>query len=229
MPIKDKFLKEAIQQVIGTSRKGRKKVIALVRRVYPEIGMSRIRRVYQQQGFALMKRLKQRTRNNPPNPATIPLQENIEWAIDFMHDSLANQRQIRTLNILDPYNRQCKGLFIRHSIPASRVIECLERAIEKHGKPKYIRSDNGPEFISKQFQKWMHDNGIGWSKIEKGKPQQNCFIERFNKTVREDLLDANLFFDLEQANTLAQSFIEEYNYTRPHEALQNLTPIEYAA
>ena len=229
MPVKDRPLKEAIEKVIGNSRKGRKKVIPLVRRIYPDAGISQIRRVYCQHGFALMKRMKKRTRNNPPNPAAVPLTANEEWAIDFMHDSLANGRQIRSLNIIDPFNRECKGIFIRHSFSGKSVIEALERAIEKHGKPKCIRSDNGPEFIAKKFQIWMDKNGIGWTRIQKGKPQQNCFVERFNKTVREDLLDANLFLDLDHANELAQLFIDDYNSNRPHEALNNLTPLEYAA
>lgn len=229
MPVKDQPIEQSIRTVIGTSRKGRKKVIALIRKKNPEIGASKIRRVYVLKGFALMKRLKHRMRNNPKNPATVPLEPNIEWAIDFMHDSLIDGRRIRSLNIIDPYNRQCKGIYIRHNLPAVRTIELLERSIERYGKPKYIRSDNGPEFISKQFQKWMNDNGIGWSKIEKGKPQQNCHVERFNKTVREDLFDANLFFSIDQANDLALDFQKEYNYERPHESLNDLTPIEYAA
>ena len=229
MPEKDKPVEEAIRAVIGTSRKGRKKVIPLVQKKNPYIGSSRIRRVYEQKGFALMKRYKIRFRNNPKNPATVHFEPNIEWGIDFMHDTLVDGRKVRSLNILDPYNRQCKGIYIRPSIPSQRLIELLEQSIEKYGKPKFIRSDNGPEFISKLFQKWMHDNGIGWSKIEKGKPQQNCHVERFNKTVREDLFDANLFFSIDQANELAANFQKEYNYERPHESLNNLTPIEYAA
>ena len=161
MPLKDEPIEQAIRAAIGHSRKGRKKVIALIRRKHPEIGASKIRRVYQINGFALMKRHKHRMRNNPKNPATVPLQANIEWAIDFMHDSLVDGRRIRSLNIIDPYNRQCKGIYIRHSIPAQVLIELLDRSIEKYGKPKYIRSDNGPEFIAKRFKKWMHDNEIG--------------------------------------------------------------------
>lgn len=229
MPLKDEKIEQAIRSVIGTSRKGRKKVIPLVRKKNPEIGMSQIRRVYEQKGFALMKRMKNRMRNNPKNPATVPFEPNIEWAIDFMHDALVNGRAIRSLNIIDPYNRQCKGMYIRHSIPAESATDLLEQSIEKYGKPKYIRSDNGPELISKHFQKWMHDNGIGWSKIEKGKPQQNCHVERFNRTVREDFFNAHLFFSIDQANEMAADFQKEYNYERPHESLNDLTPVEYAA
>jgi putative transposase len=229
MPIKDKPIKETIEKVIGSSRKGRKKIIKLVQKELPEISSSKIRRIYERNGFALLQKQKKRKWNNPKNKATIPMNANVEWAIDFMHDSLANGRSIRSLNIVDPYNRECKGIFIRHSLPAVRVIEFLEQAIEKYGLPKFIRSDNGPEFTSKQFQLWMHYKKIDWNKIEKGKPQQNCFVERFNRTMREEFLDANLFFTIEHANEMAEYYREEYNYLRPHESLGQLTPIEYAA
>lgn len=229
MPEKDQPIIEAIKQVIGTTRKGRGKVIPMVQRKHPQMSSSKIRRVYEKEGFSLMKKLKRRVRNNPNNPAVVPMQANQEWAIDFMHDSLANGRQIRSFNIIDPYNRECKGIYIRHSIPAIRVIEFLEQAIEKYGKPLFIRSDNGPEFISKRFQLWLNDNKIGWSKIRKGCPQENCFVERFNRTMREDFLDANLFFSIDQANELAFEYQHEYNQVRPHESLNNLTPLEYAA
>ena len=229
MVIKDKPIKEAIEKVMGSSRKGRKKIITLVQKELPEVGSSKIRRIYERNGFALMKKQKKRKWNNPKNVATVPMEANIEWAIDFMHDTLVNGRSIRTLNIIDPYNRECKGIFLGHSLPAVRVIEFLEQAIEKFGLPKFIRSDNGPEFTCKQFQLWLHNNKIGWNKIEKGKPQQNCFVERFNRTMREDFLDANLFFSIEQANEMAGYYLEEYNNLRPHESLGQLTPIEYAA
>lgn len=98
-----------------------------------------------------------------------------------------------------------------------------------HGKPKRIRTDNGPEFISKKFGLWLKKNAIELVRIQPGKPQQNAFVERFNRTVREDLLDANLIFDLEHAEDLANEFIREYNAERPHESLKNQTPLEYAA
>lgn len=229
MPLKDAPVVDAIKKSIGSSRKGRGKVIPLVQRLHPEMSKYTIRRVYEDHGFSLMKRMKGRKRNHPSNPATVPLLKNQEWAIDFMHDSLVDGRRIRCLNIIDPFNRECKGIYIRHNLPAVRVIEVLEQSIEKYGKPQFIRTDNGPEFISKRFQLWLHENHIGWSKIRKGCPQENCFIERFNRTMREDFLDANLLFSIESANEMAELFRTDYNEARPHESLNNLTPLEYAA
>ena len=228
MPQKDELVSAAIKAAIGTRRRGRKKVIAMVQRTQ-SYSSSRIRRVYEQQGYALYSKPRKRMQQRKANPAFIPTEENHEWGIDFMHDVLENGRQIRSLNIIDPFNRVCKGMFINHSMPAKRVIELLERAIECHGKPGSIRTDNGPEFISKRFQLWLGNKKIKWVSIRKGKPQENCFIERFNRTAREDLFDANIFCSLEDANEKAAEFTEEYNTIRPHESLNNQTPFEYAA
>jgi putative transposase len=120
-------------------------------------------------------------------------------------------------------------MFINYSMPSKRVTELLEIAIECYGKPAFIRTDNGPEFISKKFQLWLKRKEIKWANIRKGSPQENCFIERFNRTAREELFDANIFFNLEDANEKAAEFKEEYNTMRPHESLKNKTPLEYAA
>jgi putative transposase len=229
MPIKDEPIKQAINEVIQNKKRGRNKVIHMIQKRYPDLSKSKIRRVYERNGFTLTKKLRRRIKDNPKNPIEVTMQANIEWAIDFMSDSLVNGRVVRTLNVIDHYNRECKGIIIKHSFPAVRVIEFMEEIISVHGKPNKIRTDNGPEFTSKQFQLWMKKNNIEWSKIQKGSPQQNAIIERFNKTVREDLLDPNLLFSLDHANELAQEFIREYNYERPHESLNNKTPIEYAA
>ena len=149
--------------------------------------------------------------------------------MDFMSDALATGGRFRTLNLVDQHNRECLGIDIRTSMPSRAVIVFLERMIEKYGKPKGIRTDNGPEFTSYLFQQWLEDKGIGWVKIQKGKPQQNAIIERFNKTFREDVLDANLFFSLQSVKDLTNLWIADYNNERPHEALNFKTPAEYEA
>ncbi len=229
MPDKDIKIMKEIEKVMGKSRKGRVKIIRLVQKNNPSLGSSRIRRVYEKKGLALSKKLKRRIKNNPANPIAATLSKNIEWGIDFMSDVLYHGKKIRTLNVVDHYNRECLGISVRNSFPALRVIEYLERLIEKHGKPMKIRSDNGPEFTSKAFQKWLHDNKIIWSKIQKGKPSENAIVERFNRTYREDILDSNLLFSLDYAQEITDAWIEDYNTLRPHEALNYLTPSEYAA
>jgi putative transposase len=229
MPEKDIFIKQAIDKVIGTSRKGRIKVIKLVQKSHPEIGSSRIRRVYERSGLSLSKKLRRRIKDNPANPIEIPFTSNQEWAMDFMSDALFDGRKIRTLNVMDHFNRKCLGIRIGFNMPARLVIQALEQIIDLNGKPKRIRTDNGPEFRSKLFQKWLFNNDIEWSKIQKGKPQQNAIVERFNKTYREDVLDANIFMSIAQTNDITQIWIKDYNNERPHQSLNYQTPSSYAA
>lgn len=229
MPQKDALVKEAIKSVIGTSRLGRKKVIVKVQKKYPQLGASKIRRVYEKEGFSLYKRMKKRRIDNPANPIEVPMGSNVEWAMDFMSDSLYNGKKFRTLNIIDQYNRKCLEIAISYSIPSRKVIEILQRTIDEYGKPKGIRTDNGPEFTSCLFQNWLEKNNIEWIKIQKGKPQQNAIVERFNRTYREDILDANIFISLNHVYDITKPWKDDYNEQRPHEALNYCTPNEYAA
>ena len=137
---------------------------------------------------------------------------------------LVNGRKFRTMNLVDGYNRMGLVITSDTSITARRVTRELERVIECHGKPKAIRTDNDPEFISKWFQNWLGRMEIKWSSIEKGKPSQNAIIGPFNRTYREDVLDANLFFTLEKVRRRTEGFLNEYNTIRPHEALNYSTP-----
>jgi len=219
MPQKDAIVKEAIQDVIGTSQLGRKKIIVKVQKKHPYMGASKIRRVYEKEGFSLYKRMKKKRINNSANPIEVPYGPNVEWAMDFMSDSLANGKKFRTLNIIDQYNRKCLEIAISYTLPSRKVIEILKRTIDEYGKPLGIRTDNGPEFTSCIFQSWLDKNDIEWIKIQKGKPQQNAIVERFNRTYREDILDANLFFSLHHVYEVTKPWNEDYNEERPHEAL----------
>ena len=229
MPEKDALVKEAITEALGTSRLGRKKVIVKVQKKHPGLGASKIRRVYEKEGFSLYKRIKKKRMDNPANPIEVPYAPNVEWAMDFMSDSLSDGRGFRTLNIIDQYNRKCLEIGISFSLPSRKVIEILERTIEEHGKPLGIRTDNGPEFTSYALQDWFAGNEIEWVKIQKGKPQENAIMERFNRTYREDVLDANIFFSLDHVYEVTKIWKDDYNGERPHEALKYCTPNEYAA
>lgn len=229
MPAKDLEVKKAIQSVLGTRRWGRKKLMIKVQKAYPSLSLYRIRKVYTQEGFSLFRRPRRARTKNPANPIQIPLAKNEEWTMDFMSDVLSNGRKLRTLNVLDQYNRQCLGIGVEYNMPSWRVVEHLERVIAEHGKPKSIRTDNGSEFTSKYFQLWLEKNQIKWVKIQAGKPQQNAIIERFNRSFREDVLDANIIPSLEHLRELAHLWKNEYNNERPHEALNFKTPNQYVA
>lgn len=147
--------------------------------------------------------------------------------LDFMSDSMIGNRKFRTFNVIDDCSREVLAIEVDTSLSSKRIIRTLNRIGENIGFPKAIRSDNGPEFTSKEFTIWCEDNGIQTKYIQPGKPTQNGYIERFNRLYREAVLDAYLFFDLDQVRHLTDEWIEEYNQRRPHEGLGNFTPSEW--
>lgn len=147
--------------------------------------------------------------------------------MDFMSDSVVSGRRFRTFNPMDDCLREALAIEIDTSLSSKRVISTFERIIDERGKPAVLRSDNGPEFTSKDLVIWCNDKEITLQFIQPGRPMQNGFIERFNRIYREAVLDAYLFFELSDVRKLTNEWIEEYNYNRPHENLGNLTPIEW--
>jgi len=144
--------------------------------------------------------------------------------MDFMHDTLTNGMKFRTFNVIDDFNREALNIVIDTSISAKRVIRELEKLIEWRGKPERIRVDNGPEFTSYIFVEWAKKHGIEIIYIQPGKPVQNSFIERFNRTYRQEILGAFLFDELNQVRILTEEWLNLYNRQRPHDSLNGLTP-----
>ena len=147
--------------------------------------------------------------------------------MDFMSDSMVGGRRFRTFNLIDDCTREVLAIEIDTSLSSKRIIRTLERVILDRGKPNIIRTDNGPEFTSKDLELWARDNEIQIQFIQPGRPMQNGYIERFNRIYRESILDAYLFFELDQVRTLTEEWMDEYNLRRPHESLGNLTPNEW--
>ena len=147
--------------------------------------------------------------------------------MDFVSDKLENGRTFRVLNVLDDCTREAVAMEISMSMPASRVIKILEKVIWVNGKPKKIRTDNGPEFISKELEQWCLANSIEHIFTQPGCPTQNSYVERFNGSYRRAVLDAYIFHTLDDARELTQAYRTDYNEDRPHESLGNLTPYEY--
>lgn len=149
---------------------------------------------------------------------------NDTWALDFMHDRLYSSRPFRTLNVIDEANREGLAIEVGTSIPASRVVRVLEQLIEIYGKPAALRSDNGPEFTSATFSDWCEEKGIEIRYIQPGKPDQNAFVERFNRSFRQEVLDAYLFDSVAEAQDLSDEWLVDYNENRPHDSLGGIPP-----
>ncbi len=229
MPLKDDTVViEKLQQLAEKKpNEGQDKFYSRIRNEGIIWNYKRIRRVYKMLGMNKRRRIKKRIVGRIKMPLVIPLSINDTWSMDFMHDVLMNGRKFRTLNIIDDFNREALTVEAYFSIGANRVVTILDRIIREKGKPKIIRVDNGPEFISSVLADWCHDKGIVLRFIQPGKPNQNSYIERFNRSYRQDVLDIHLFENLDQVRYYTDEFIEDYNLHRPHESLNSLSPINY--
>jgi putative transposase len=187
----------------------------------------RVHRVYCAMRLNLPRRTKKRLPKRTVCPLSAPSAHNRIWAMDFMHDTLYGGRRFRTLNVLDEANREALGIEVGTSIPSARVIRVLDRLIDQYGRPEAIRMDNGPEFTAAAFEDWCEKRGIARLYIEPGKPDQNAFIERFNRTYREEMLDAYLFASIQQVRLLTDEWLADYNTERPHDSLGRVPPLTY--
>lgn len=187
----------------------------------------RVYRIYCEMGLNLRIKPKKRFPSREAKSLFQPLARNICWSMDFMSDSLYTGRRFRMLNVIDDYNRESLLIEPSFSLPANRVIQLLTELCEIRGYPEMIRVDNGPEFISNTFKQWAEEQGILIHHIEPGKPAQNAFIERFNKSYRTEVLDINWFTNLSEVKRLTQSWREIYNLQRPHESLAGFAPVAF--
>jgi len=144
-----------------------------------------------------------------------------------MSDALWCGRRFRTFNLIDDYNREALTIDVDRSLPAGRVVRALDRAAAWRGYPKKLRVDNGPELTSVRLADWADDNDVELEFTEPGRPMQNGFVERFNRTYRTEVLDLYIFKKLKEVQEITDSWVIEYNEERPHESLGNLTPKEY--
>ena len=184
-------------------------------------------RLYQQAQLQLTVKKHQRIQRAQPEPLMQPEQPNTVLSIDFMHEQLHDGRSVRILNVTDDYNREALINEAAHSIPAQRLTQMLDRLIEWNGTPQYIRSDNGPEFISKHYANWARQRGITLLFTQPGNPQQNAYIERYNRTLRQELLNQHQFKSIEHLQEQLTDYIWCYNHNRPHSALGGQTPKRY--
>ena len=146
-----------------------------------------------------------------------------------MSDSQFCGRRFRTFNVVDDFNREVLAIEIDLSLPSLQVTRALERIACWRGYPKKLRMDNGPEFISVTLASWAEDHGIQLKFIQPGKPTQNAYIERFNRTYRDEILNRHAFNTLTEVRELTDKWIQKYNEERPHDSLGDLTPSEYLA
>ena len=148
------------------------------------------------------------------------------WSADFMSDALADGRRFRTFNVVDDFNREAIHIEVDTSITSGRLVRIFSRLQQEHGLPQVLRTDNGPEFLGETFTRWAKQAGMAIQYIQPGKPNQNAYVERFNRTYRDELLDMYLFATLDDVREATRWWMREYNEERPHDALNDRTPVE---
>ena len=184
----------------------------------------RVYRIYTSMNLNLRRKHKRRLPARILEPLAQPAHPNLTWSMDFMHDGLLGGKAFRSFNIIDDYNREVLNITIDTSLTSLRIIRELNRLIEWRGKPIKLRVDNGPEFVSQAMEDWAATNKIQLTFIQKGKPHQNGYVERFNRTYREEILDNYAFENLPQARLITQAWMWVYNNERPHSSLGYLPP-----
>lgn len=184
----------------------------------------RVYRIYRELELNLRIKPRRRLKRDKPDALMVPTSMNQVWSMDFMSDSLSDGRTLRTFNVLDDYNREGLAIDVDLSMPGLRVIRALEQIIEWRGKPDAIRCDNGPEYLSGALVTWANQQQITLMYIQPGKPTQNAYVERFNRTVRHEWLDLHTFESVEHAQKLATEWLWLYNNERPNTAIGGIPP-----
>lgn len=187
----------------------------------------RVHRVYCAMKLNLQRKVKKRLPTRERQPWVVSTEVNRVWALDFMRDTLYDGRPFRTLNVIDEGNREALRIEIGTSIPAARVVRVMDQLVEVYGRPEAIRLDNGPELTADVFVQWAKDHGVELWFIQPGKPNQNAFIERFNRSFREEVLNAYLFNTIREVRQITENWVADYNTYRPHESLGNLPPTAF--
>lgn len=221
------IIKLLLELAHGRPEQGFGKLFKRLRRLGHAWNHKRVYRVYC--GLKLNKRRKGKRRLPTRNPAPLAVTQTMNecWSADFMSDALWDGRRYRTFNVVDDFNREALAIEVDLNLPAERVVRVLERIAATRGYPLKLRSDNGPEFIALALADWAEQHDVTLEFIKPGKPMQNGFIERFNRSYREAVLDMFVFQTLTEVREQTEKWLREYNEERPHESLGDLTPREF--
>ena len=228
----EQVLLEHMKTLVGENpRRGCRYIAAVLRQEGWGVNYKRVHRLWKQEGYKVPRKARRkRAVGDASNAcdkraATGP---NDVWTWDFIHDRLVDGRALKCLVIIDEYTRECLELGMARSIQGDDVLDVLSRLIGERGAPRYIRSDNGSEFIAEQVRKWLDDLGVETMYVAPGAPWQNGYAEAFNSRLRDEFLEMNYFTTLKEAQQLAQRWKDHYNNKRLHSSLGYLTPAEFA-
>ena len=209
-------------------RYGYRKVGELLRAEGWAVNHKKVERIWREEGLQLPRRHKRRKRLYHHDASIIrrrPQYPNHVWSVDFVHDMLSNGQNYKMLTVLDEYTREALSVTVATRMGSAEVLEALYPLLLRRGKPEYLRSDNGPEFSSTSFKDWLLRVGITPIQIYPGSPWENGYNERFNGTLRREILNAEWFATTRQAQTIINQWLRQYNHVRPHHALGMRPPV----
>ena len=210
-------------------RYGYKRIHIVLRREGWPVNHKRVYRIYCEEGLNLRaKRPKRRVSAMHRNQRREATGINESWSMDFVSDSLFNGRRFRSLTLVDNFSRECMAIEVGQRIRGEDVVHVLNRVKYERGLPQTIRVDNGPEFISKELDRWAYEHNIVLDFSRPGKPVDNAYIESFNGSFRDECLNVNWFLSIEDAREKIGAWRNDYNQWRPHTSLGDLTPQQYA-
>jgi putative transposase len=187
----------------------------------------RLHRVYCALRLNLPRRTTRRVPKRLRQPLTAPPVLNQTWALDFMTETLYDSRRVRLLTVLDEGNREALEVAMGVSLPSRRVVRVLNELVALHGRPVAVRVDNGPEFTAQPFVDWAAEHQVAIYYIQPGKPDQNAYIERFNRSYRTEVLNAHLFESIAELRVATDAWLRIYNSERPHDSLGRVPPLTF--
>lgn len=209
-------------------RYGCPRLTVLLRREGWRVNHKRVERLYREEGLQVRRRRHRKRVAVPRQPRPMPTRAGERWSMDFVHDTLADGRVFRCLTLVDDFTRECPAIEVGFGLSGAQVVRVLERLAASTRLPQSIVLDNGPEFAGKTLDCWAHERGLHLDFITPGKPVQNAFVESFNGKFRDECLSEYWFRSLEDARHIIESWRREYNEVRPHSALADRTPSEFA-
>jgi len=232
-PDRDKALTTEIKKLAKRHKRyGYRMITAKLRQDGWIINHKRVQRIWQKEGLQVPYRRKfKKTKGNSENSCAVKKAEypNHVWTYDFMGDQTEDGRKLKLLTVLDEFTRESPAIEVGRSMRAKDVIVVLEYLFMVRGAPKFIRSDNGPEFIADEIKKCLKQKHVGTLYIEPGSPWENGYIESFNGKLRDGILDRELFYSVKEAKVIVEDWRLEYNNHRPHSGLGYMTPAAFAA
>ena len=208
-------------------RYGYRRIQVFLERRGHRMSADRAHRLWRQCGLQVpRKRPRRRIASGRPRPLPATGVGHL-WACDFVFDACANGQQLKCLTVIDEYTRECLAIDVAGGIRSARVIEVLSKLVSVHGAPRYLRSDNGPEFVSRAILRWLTQANIDTAFIDPGKPWLNGMNESFNGKLRDECLSMQWFKNRTDAKVLIEEFRRHFNEVRPHSSLGQLTPAEF--